>query len=328
LNTANNYKDDFYFTLKLPDFDIKTSVDLINLSGIRTKFSMLDNAMKEHLKVQQDYPLSKGNFRRKRVYENHTGTVDLFHQPVTGIKYMPYQFLMYLHQPNTEMITLIDRIFKSLGISPLISKIELAWDFYTSTTPGAYVLKEYFERHLFLKYQKSPSWRFKDEEDKDEDTFYTNDLRKSVKGLRLYLKPEFSNHKDYVRLELELHRAKIKQMHIDFPLTPDQLDRDFRNHFEFRKWDAPKLYRYMINQNRRQIANANFRSPKSGQLGLRVIESWLRTVCNMPMMKAVEHLKSKAHCVPNYYRFFVPMDELNLLIEQSANEQRFQLQNI
>jgi hypothetical protein len=183
------------------------------------------------------------------------------------------------------------------------------------------VLKEYFERHLFLKYQKSPSGYKK-------DSFYTNNLRKSVKGVRLYPRPKYSNHKKYVRLELELHRAKIKQMGIEFPPAPDQLDRDFRNHFEFRKWDAPKLYRYMINQNRRKIADANFRRPNSGQLGLRVIESWLRTVCNMPIMKAVEHLKSKEHCVPNYSRFLVPMNEWNLLIEQSANEQRFQLRNI
>jgi hypothetical protein len=320
LKKANNYIGDFYFPLKIPDFDIKTSVDLIILSGIRAKFSMLDNAMKKHFKVQQDYRSPNVNFRRERVYKNHTGSIRLLYDPVKNNNYMPYQFLMYLRQPNTEMITLIVRIFRSLGISPLISKIELAWDFYSSTTPGAYMLKEYIERHLFLKYQKSPSRKYK-------DSFYTNDLRKSVKGVRLYLKPIKSDYKDFVRLELELHRTKIKQMGFDFPVTLDQLDRDFRNHFEFRKWDAPKLYRYMINQNRRQIADAKFRSPKSGQLGLRVIESWVRFVCNMPMMKAVEHVKSKAHCVPNYSRFLVPMNEWNLLIEQSANEQRFQLRD-
>jgi len=258
----------------------------------------------------------------QRVYKNHTGTIDLFYLQVMNGKFTKFQFLMKLHQPGNEMMSTVDAIFKSLGISPIISKIELAWDFFTSNTDCAFELKEFLERHLFLKYQRNSSIRIK-------DTFYTNDLRNSVKGVRVYLRPKDSQsqYKDHVRLELELHRSKIKQMHIDFPIRPENLDRDFRNYFEFRKWDSQKLYNYMIKENRKQIADANYRKPKSGQLGFRVIESWLRYVCNMPLMQAVEHLKSKEHGVPNYSRFLAPMNELNLLIEESADKQRFQFLN-
>ena len=60
-----------------------------------------------------------------------------------------------------------------------------------------------------------------------------------------------------------------------------------------------------------------------GQLVLRQIEEWIRGLTKMPLMKAVEELKSKDYGIPNYSRFLVPMGKLNLLVQDAADTQGF-----
>jgi len=89
---------------------------------------------------------------------------------------MKFNFLFILHQPNREMMSQLDYIFRRLGMYPVVSKIELAWDF---SCVSVWDLHEFLRKHLFLKYQRSPAKRLK-------NTYYTNDLRRSVKGIQTF----------------------------------------------------------------------------------------------------------------------------------------------
>ena len=84
-----------------------------------------------------------------------------------------------------------------------------------------------------------------------------------------------------------------------------------------------KLYNYFVKAYRRKIAEMNRKNPKSGQLVLRHIEDWIRYMTDMPLMKAVEKLKSKDDGIQNYSRFLVPVGNLNMLVQDAADKQRF-----
>jgi hypothetical protein len=271
--------------------------------------------MKNHFKVCSGYRLPAGKFERKIIYENDHGTIDLLYKPTVKDAYMKYHFLFILHQPTSEIMSQLDYIFRRSGIYPLVSKIELAWDF---SCVSVWDLLEFLRRHLFLKYQRSPAKRFK-------NTYYTNDLRRSVKGVRLYPRPIDSEDKDVVRLELEIHRPKIQDLKIPFPIRAGDLDLDFRKFFEFRKIDWKKFIAYIVKKNWKHIGRINSNRPGCGDLILRQIESSCATWADMPLMSAVEDLKIKPYGIQNISRFFVPMDDLNNLIEESAVKQRFQL---
>ena len=133
------------------------------------------------------------------------------------------------------------------------------------------------------------------------------------------------DYKDFVRLELEIHRPKIMKLGITFPIQPNHLDLNFRNYFEFRMIDLDKIYNYFVRDsgNRRRIAEMNSRRAGMGQLVLRHIEDWIRDLARMPLMKAVEILKSDDYGIPNYARFLVPIGKLNLLVQEAADTQKF-----
>jgi hypothetical protein len=313
---ANSYTQYLYLYSKDTDLNVKTSIDLIVLSCEESEFKLLDEEFKKYYKVNTDHALYEGNFKRRRVYENSAGKVDLLYRSKRfGGRFYKPMFLIYLHQPSRSVICQLHSIFKKLGIVPLVKKIELAWDFYIINVWG---FQGVIEQHLFLKYQRSPSFKYK-------NTFYTNDLRKSVKGLRVYPRPKDLDYKDCVRVELEIQRSKIKQLGIDFPIQPHHLNLDFRNYFEFRKFDLKKLYNYFVRDsgNRRKIAEMNRRRAGLGQLVLRHIEEWIRGLTKMPLMEAVEELKSKDYGIPNYSRFLVPMGKFNMLVQDAADTQEF-----
>jgi hypothetical protein len=278
-------------------------------------FKLVDKEMKKHFSVPSGYRITVGKFARKKIYENDHGTIDLLYKPKANDAYMKFNFLFILHQPNYEMMTQLDYIFRRSGIYPLVSKIELAWDF---SCVSVWDLLEFLRRHLFLKYQRNPAKRFK-------STFYTNDLRRSVKGVRLYPRPIDSEYKDVVRLELEIHRPKIRELKIPFPVRFGDLDLDFSKFFEFRKMDWSRLIAYIVKKNWKHIGRINSTRPGCGDLILRQIESSCTTWADMPLMSTVEDLRTKPYGIKNFSRFFVPMNDLNALIEDSAVRQRFKL---
>jgi hypothetical protein len=136
-------------------------------------------------------------------------------------------------------------------------------------------------------------------------------------------------------LELELHRPVIRKLDIGFPVSFSDLEIDYSRFFEFRRIDAERLYKYVAKKNRKRCAKLNKERLKNeqmplikggGDILLRQTEEWVGYLDSLPLMEAVEYMKSKLHSVPNYSRFLVPMDGLNNLIQKVANKQRFGLQ--
>ena len=313
---ANSYIEFFYFFPKLTEINIKTTIDLIVLSCEASDIKLLDNELQKYYKVQADHWLSEGSFKRKKVYANSAGTIDLMYdsKSFNGNFYKP-MILFYLHQPGRSVMYQLDAIFKKLGLFPLVKKMELAWDFYVNNVRG---FQEMIEQHLFLKNQRNPSQKFK-------NTYYTNDLRKSVKGVRVYTRPKEFVYRDCVRLELEIHRPKIKKLGIEFPIQAHYLDLDFRNYFEFRKIDLDKIYKYYVKNTgyRKRMVLLGGQMVDMGQLVYAHIQDLVRYLAQIPLMEAVEILKSEDYGIPNYARFLVQIGKLNMLIQAAADTQKF-----
>jgi len=276
---------------------------------------LIHKKLKKYFRRVNNFRLSEGNFKRKSTYENDHGTFDLIYNPKSKFVYIEGRFLVILHQPNAEMMELLYQAFKEISIFPIVNKIELAWDFY-GLSP-CYV-KEFLKQHLFLKYQRSPSFEY-------ENTYYTNDLRRSVKGIRVYLRPKKSKYPDCVRLELEIHRPKIKKLNIAFPIKASDLDLDFRNYFEFRRIDFRKVMNFLIKRHWKYIGKLNYKMPGHGDLIICQFQSACTSWASMALMEAIEDLRAKPYGIENYSRFLVPMGDLNMLIEDAAYKQRFQL---
>ena len=199
-----------------------------------------------------------------------------------------------------------DKIFTDSYISHKLKKIELAWDFYVKGIP-AYEFKEAIQKHLCLRYSRRKSFSI-------ETTFYTNNLRKSSKGIRLY--PKKIDGKDVVRLELEMHRSKIRDLKIPFPVTEKSLNVAYTKMFCFKRLDLNKLMNYELKKARHDIAMANIRRPKMGQIILRTIEAYFDHIDSDSLMESLEKLKDKDHGVKGYGRFLVPMDKETDLINE------------
>jgi hypothetical protein len=139
-------------------------------------------------------------------------------------------------------------------------KMELAFDFFVKGI-STDEFKDIIRKHLCLTYQRSKSFNYK-------TTFYTNNVRKSSKGIRLY--PKKISGKPAVRLELEIHRSKIRDLNIPFPVTDKSLRIDYSQMFCFKKLDTEKLMNYELKKARHDIAMADIKRPEKGQLILRL----------------------------------------------------------
>jgi hypothetical protein len=208
---------------------------------------------------------------------------------------------------------IVDMILSDLLFDPKLMKMELAWDFYVKGIP-AFEFKEYLEKHLCLRYSRSKPFRIK-------STFYTNNVRKSSKGVRVY--PEKITQSYPVRVELEIHRGKIRDLNIPFPITEESLNIDFTKMFCFKRLDLNKLMKSEIKKSRHDIAMANIRRPKMGQIILRTIEAYFDHIDSDSLMESLEKLKDKDHGVDNYDRFLVDMKEETALINDAVKRQGF-----
>jgi hypothetical protein len=279
---ANDYVYHIYNNPEHFEFYIKTGIDLIVLSNIKSNIHILDSVLKKYkFNTVKDIELSKGKYQRKKIYTYKSSTIDILYKPILISEFYPTKSLIYFHQPDQATIDLMDSILSKLGEFPILSKIELDWDFYTVNVWG---LKEFIERHLFLRYQRTGSRKYK-------TTYYTNNLRKSSCGVRIYPRPKDSDIIYFVRLELELHRPKIRKLGLYWPITGDQLaDIDFFRIFDFRRLDEGRLVRYLVGQCRDQITRLNAKKRPSGDLVARTIESWVQCYEDRPLMENIDRL--------------------------------------
>jgi hypothetical protein len=186
--------------------------------------------------------------------------------------------------------------------------MEIPLDFFTGDILG---LENFIRNHLFLKYQKSKSFFFK-------TTFYTNNIRKSVKGARVYEKTGDGNR--FLRLEFVLAERKLQDLGLEFPLKK-LFPFDFRKFFDFRILNEDHLRDYLVWKERDKIAEINSRRPGFGGIINRHIESRISSKFGYEdsLMGKVEILKSEYFGILNYSRFLEPYKEFNLYFNQTLN---------
>jgi hypothetical protein len=311
---GNNYSGINYFSKQLTEITIKTSIDLVRLSNIGYYcFTRIDKQLKDNgYKVTKDHALRKGMYSRRRKYEKNTSKIDYLYKH----RYQDIHNtndVIILHSPDTEVMELVDDIFWKTYDTPMVAKIELAFDFYVKGIPALY-FKEAIQKYLCLRNQRSKSFNYK-------TTFYTNNVRKSSKGIRLY--PKIIDGKDAVRLELEIHRSKIRDLNIPFPVTDKSLEIDFTKMFCFKKIDTEKFIKAEVKKNRHAIAMADIESNGKDKMLLTMIKSYVDAVDCNSLMEGLEILRSKDHGVDGYGRFLVPMEKETALINEVADRQGF-----
>ena len=192
-----------------------------------------------------------------------------------------------------------------------MSQLEIAFDFFPEKLFDLYT---FLKEHLYLKYSRTDPYGWY------ETTFYANNLRKSCKGMRIYIK-RLENRRS-VRLELLLNREAIRCLGLGFPPALGSLS--FLRYFEFKTLSEDRLRNYMIRQKQDQIAESERRRPGFGGLVICQIDSWISSFFGSEesLMGKIAFLKSKKG-LPNYWRFLDPVEELNTEFIGRVASQRF-----
>ncbi len=313
----NSYIENLYFS----DLTIQKSIDYITWTISDTDVNKISTILRSFkCRSISNTRLEKGNYEMKRtfLYSDKTNIrIDVFY----GSKslYTP-AIKLNIHDPDSLFLRDLSSILNICHHHPKLSFVEMSFDFYSDDLKN---LKDFLKAHLFMAYQSKKSKSFK-----EENTFYTNNLRKSQRGMRVYPKLE----KNCVRMELDLKRSVIKKLNLTPPLAGiDSLD--LSKYFCFTEVDLQLLRKYLIWSARKQTDQANSRRSGSGNLIVCMIDSWLRSLCiddyddkeidmERSMMGKVEILKSNRG-VPSYSRFLVPMEDFQLEFTRQVSSDCF-----
>jgi hypothetical protein len=307
-HARNSYIHNIYFNKT--KYSICTGLDYVTLSNIHPDKEILlyDILSANGFRAVKDVRLQTGNYGMKRVYENDYGdTVDIFHaqrQLSKGFN----SLLITVRHPNQEIMSLLDSIFKYHEINPKVSVIEMTFDFYVDRIID---FNDSIKSHLFLKNQRSKSFTY-------GNTFYTNDLRNSTKGMRLYRKLLETGQR-FVRLELVLHRSTIYRLGLQFPLNNiDSLN--LSKFFYFARVKEDDVKKYTFRQNRRKLEQLKILDPFEAEIIEDHIESWLRY--SDSLMGKVEAIRDDIMVI-NYSRFIKPLDDFNKKFFNIVSSQKF-----
>lgn len=331
----NNYTDNKYFNEKkkeddsdekrknecdgnypnpYPDFTVKTSIDFLTLS---IKENVDQQTLKSILisigfKSVRNNKLDNGNYQMEWIFKHpDTGvTAEVFYAP----KELCFPSMsVKLHDPNLEVVNSLHQSFIKNKINHKLSFVELTFDFFTADVIR---LREYLKSFTFMKNARSKAGR-------KETTFYLNDLRKSVRGMRIYTKPNW----DHVRMEVTLKSPILKRLGLSLPLASiDSLD--VTRYFLFKSIDQEHLRKYLIWSNRKLIERLNRKRPGSGDLVACQITSWINCIVmndrggSSPLMDQVGAFKAE-NAIPNFNRFLLPFDDFNAKFTRQVSGQKF-----
>jgi hypothetical protein len=309
----NNSADSFYTSYTpddsdIPAFRLKPAIDKIKISSISVGLlNPISDLLEENgfKKISETIP-KKGKYNRNRMFSNgETGIKILYNS--RGSDFGGRPLLIEINDPTQEIIDLLNSFCGRFSVLPKISQLEIAFDFLTY---DPVLLIDILKKHLFVRYRRGKSFSIK-------STSYSGDLRKSSKGTRTY--PKNVNVQNVVRLELVLNRRVIKGLRLDISLMPiDKID--FRKYFSFKELELGRIIAYFIRANREEIEKLDNMDGVSGQLLIRTIESWVKTIVfkdtknenkliepidfyDQKLMKQVDNIKLKEKGIYNYSRF-------------------------
>jgi hypothetical protein len=315
---CNSYADNFYTAnspddSNIPAFKLNPTIDKIKLGSIPARFlNRISGLLEENGFKKGRVTTPKGKYDRNRRFNDGMTGIKIFYN-LGNSERGAYPIYIEINDPTQEIIDLLNSFFRRFSISPNISQLEIAFDFITDE-PGR--LRHLLDKHLFLRYQWFPSFRYK-------NTTYTTDLRKSCKGTRTY--PKIINGQKVVRLELVLNRKIVKKLKLEFPLRSIEKT-DFKKYFSFKKLRLTQLLAYRFRANEQEIENLNKKEDWDAQLLLRQIENWERIFIpedpwEEELMPHVEALKKSRF--PNYNRFLKDEDDLNQQFQKALRGKRF-----
>jgi len=203
-----NHNDIFYF----PHFSLRKHIDRVTYTcKYQRSVSLISEILKDagFRRVSKN-KLDKGNYIFVDTYRNSDdiSTVLVFYDLVPE-KYRLPPLTFTVHDPNKELIDRIASSFAKQEMQLSVSDIELAFDFYTSSTRERRELYKFMKKHVFFKSSQSNP-----DEDSYWNTFYLNQKKESNKGEIVYLRDDF-NGKKIVRLELLLKRKILKNSALD-----------------------------------------------------------------------------------------------------------------
>lgn len=309
--SSNNHVATFYF----PSFSIFMHVHVVTFSFKDNSGRKLIIGLLESLgfKLSKKWKLNNGKYLWKSKYQKDSMIVEFKYQPTGELIYLP-SFLMNVHNPSREFIDGLVTHCEYFKLKGIVSKIELAFDFYTdkNNIPDVF---DFLKSCLFMKYQRTSSCV-----DRYLFTFYANHLKHQSRGLKVY----FRKGRKFVRLELTLKRLVIKNLGIDMPLTKVESINPF-DFFKFMQLDEKKLREYVIWQNRHDLEHLEKESRFGAGLPLCHIDSWLSSWPLEPksLMGKIDVLKSKNNGIKNYTRFLIPLDDFIELFTDKIKGQLF-----
>lgn len=292
---ANNNIDIPYLILNTssyPHYD-KVVLTIHNIFDTKSLF--------EEYKCAYDIPTTndKCKYERIRKYIINGSNVFIFYN--RKFSYIPYAKLI-IHDLNRESYNSIKSVLTSLNLISKLSQIEFTIDFFG---PDLYLLKEFYENHVFLKHHQASCCTYRNKND-NTYTFYVGDTRKDSKAIRLY--PKIIDGHEVLRLELVVNRRFIKSQNWDFS-SLETLDTSiFTKFISFRFFNRVKFFGHIIYKRKEKI---KARIKKNENRSASVYMSLLREKADKegPLMQIVEHVKHGPYCKNNYGRFFGDLNE-------------------
>jgi len=320
--SLSNYINNNYFTQQnnkkhnheYPDFTVKTSIDFFTLSIKENAdhHTLRDILISIGFKSIRHDILVKGNYPKKWSFRNiDTGiTAEVFY----ASKKICYPSLMLtIHDPNKELVNLLHHNFLKRKIHVKLSYVELTFDFFTDEVIR---LRELLKSCTFMNNARSKPGRKK-------TTYYLNNLRKSVRGMRIYTRPE-SNH---VRMEVTLKSQLLKRLGLSFPL--DSIDSlDLTRFFSFKFVDQERLRKYLIWSNRKLVEKIDQKRPGFGNLVECQIQSWINGIVMDThgdatyLMDQITEFKFE-NAIPTFTRFLRPIDDFSEKFMKQVSSQKF-----
>ena len=299
-----------YFTLSISkesvdydDDDVDHDIDQYVIRDILTSIGFKS--------IRNDL-LDKGNYRNKWSFKNIDNgiTAEVFYN---SKKIFLPSISLKIHDPNRKVVKLLHKIFIEKEINANLSYVELTFDFFTDEK---YRMGEFLKSSTFMKNARSEPGR-------KRTTYYLNNLRQSVRGMRIYTRPEWK----HVRMEVTLKGQLLKRLGLLFPLKSiDSID--LTRFFLFRIFDQEMLQKYLIWSNRKIIKRINKNSPEYGNLLVGQINNLINSIFiddygrTTPLMDQVSALKI-GKSAPNYSRFLVPLNDFSNDFFKQAMSQKF-----
>jgi hypothetical protein len=288
-STAAGLMNNFNLLQQYPDLRIEPCIDIIELSFENRYFNDIRNSL-----VQEFGSYKPVKTKRGMVFKFYEpGKHDLTLQPQGN----NWGRLFTLNQPTMDIQQRVNNCFTLLNISPNLSYIELATDFFTE---NLLELRDQLEATLYVKDKTGAVVKL-------DNSFYIGSRKKNSKVIDLYVKKEMGLI--WVRLEVRLTQRMIKKLGLKFPVTAAGLN--FGEFFSFKVFRADEVLKRELRFVNKQYTQDDL----AKKLGFAILRSWMRGFLQREyggktvLMEKLDWLKNKENRYPRNPALYV--DDVN-----------------